>query len=68
MKKFIYILCLTLIAFSLMSVSLYIIGMEIEFLRAIGAGVLFGLGFLSFGSALTICIISIIGYFGHQKK
>ncbi len=67
MKKLGYILCLTFIAFSLMSLSLYILGIEMEFLRAIGAGVLFGLGLLSFGSALTICILRVIEVFGRDK-
>ena len=68
MKKLGYILCLTLIAFSLMSLSLYIMGIEMEFLRAIGGGILFGLGLLAFGSALTICVISVIEYLGRHKQ
>lgn len=68
MKKLGYILCLTVIAFSLMSLSLHIMGMEMEFLRAIGGGVLFGLGLLAFGSALAICVISVIEYFGRHKQ
>ena len=67
MKKLDFILCLTCIAFSLMSLSLYILGIEMEFLRAIGAGVLFGLGLLSFGSALTIYILRVIEVFGRDK-